>query len=176
LDQVKGGVIPNQFIPAVQKGVESVLTAGPVAGYPMQDVRVTVYDGKHHPVDSKEIAFVSAGRKAFLDALAKARPIVLEPIVNVQVEAPENNIGDITGDLSSRRGHITGTRGFSSTLIVEGQAPLAELEGYSARLKSMTQGRGAWTLSLSHYEQAPPQLQQQLAAEYKGKKTQEVDE
>ena len=104
VDQVKGGVIPYQFIPAVQKGVESVLTSGPVAGYPMQDLRVTVYDGKHHPVDSKEIAFVSAGRKAFLDALNKARPIVLEPIVNAEIEAPESHIGDITGDLSSRRG------------------------------------------------------------------------
>ena len=99
VDQVKGGVIPYQFIPAVQKGVESVLTSGPVAGYPMQDLRVTVYDGKHHPVDSKEIAFVSAGRKAFLDALNKARPIVLEPIVNAEIEAPESHIGDITGDL-----------------------------------------------------------------------------
>ncbi len=169
VDQVKGGVIPYQFIPAVQKGVESVLTAGPVAGYPMQDLRVTVYDGKHHPVDSKEIAFVSAGRKAFLDALNKARPIVLEPIVNAEIEAPESHIGDITGDLSSRRGHITGTRGLAGAMTVEGLVPLAELEGYSARLKSMTQGRGAWTMSLSHYEQAPPNVQQQLATEHKSK-------
>ena len=99
----------------------------------MQDLKVTVYDGKHHPVDSKEIAFVSAGRKAFLDALTKARPIVLEPIVNAQIEAPESHIGDITGDLSSRRGQITGTRGYAGAMIVEGQVPLAELEGYSAR-------------------------------------------
>ena len=176
VDQVKGGVIPYQFIPAVQKGVESVLTSGPVAGYPMQDLRVTVYDGKHHPVDSKEIAFVSAGRKAFLDALNKARPIVLEPIVNAEIEAPESHIGDITGDLSSRRGQITGTRGYAGAMIVEGQVPLAELEGYSARLKSMTQGRGAWTMSLSHYEQAPPNLQQQLATEYKSKGKVEDDE
>ena len=176
VDQVKGGVIPNQFIPAVQKGVESVLTSGPVAGYPMQDLRVTVYDGKHHPVDSKEIAFVSAGRKAFLDALNKARPIVLEPIVNAEIEAPESHIGDITGDLSSRRGQITGTRGYAGAMIVEGQVPLAELEGYSARLKSMTQGRGAWTMSLSHYEQAPPNLQQQLATEYKSKGKVDDDE
>ena len=176
VDQVKGGVIPYQFIPAVQKGVESVLTSGPVAGYPMQDLRVTVYDGKHHPVDSKEIAFVSAGRKAFLDALNKARPIVLEPIVNAEIEAPESHIGDITGDLSSRRGQITGTRGYAGAMIVEGQVPLAELEGYSARLKSMTQGRGAWTMSLSHYEQAPPNLQQQLATEYKSKGKIEDDE
>ena len=176
VDQVKGGVIPYQFIPAVQKGVESVLTSGPVAGYPMQDLRVTVYDGKHHPVDSKEIAFVSAGRKAFLDALNKARPIVLEPIVNAEIEAPESHIGDITGDLSSRRGQISGTRGYAGAMIVEGQVPLAELEGYSARLKSMTQGRGAWTMSLSHYEQAPPNLQQQLATEYKSKGKVEDDE
>ena len=176
VDQVKGGVIPYQFIPAVQKGVESVLTSGPVAGYPMQDLRVTVYDGKHHPVDSKEIAFVSAGRKAFLDALNKARPIVLEPIVHAEIEAPESHIGDITGDLSSRRGQITGTRGLAGAMTIESQVPLAELEGYSARLKSMTQGRGAWTMSLSHYEQAPPNLQQQLATEHKSKgKVEEED-
>lgn len=176
VDQVKGGVIPYQFIPAVQKGVESVLASGPVAGCPMQDLRVVVYDGKHHPVDSKEVAFVAAGRKAFLDALSKARPIVLEPIVNAEIEAPESHIGDITGDLSSRRGHITGTRGSSGAMVVEGQVPLAELEGYSARLKSMTQGRGAWTMSLSHYEQAPPNLQQQLATEYKSKSRHEDDD
>ena len=177
VDQVKGGVIPYNFIPAVQKGVESVLAAGPVAGFPMQDVRVTVYDGKHHPVDSKEIAFVAAGRKAFLDALAKARPIVLEPIVNVEVEAPESNMGDVTGDLSSRRGQITGTRAMGpGVLVVEGQAPLGELEGYSARLKAMTQGRGAWTMTLSHYEQAPPVLQQKLATEFAAKRKQEEEE
>ncbi|HQR55465.1 MAG TPA: elongation factor G [Burkholderiaceae bacterium] len=177
VDQVKGGVIPYNFIPAVQKGVESVLAAGPVAGFPMQDVRVTVYDGKHHPVDSKEVAFVAAGRKAFLDALAKARPIVLEPIVNVEVEAPESNMGDVTGDLSSRRGQITGTRAMGpGVLVVEGQAPLGELEGYSARLKAMTQGRAAWTMTLSHYEQAPPQLQQKLATEFAAKRKQEDEE
>ncbi len=177
VDQVKGGVIPYNFIPAVQKGVESVLASGPVAGFPMQDVRVTVYDGKHHPVDSKEIAFVAAGRKAFLDALTKARPVVLEPIVNVEIEAPESNMGDVTGDLSSRRGQITGTRAMGpGVLVVEGQAPLGELEGYSARLKAMTQGRGAWTMTLSHYEQAPPLLQQKLSTEFAAKRKQEEEE
>jgi elongation factor G len=177
VDQVKGGVIPYNFIPAVQKGVESVLASGPVAGFPMQDVRVTVYDGKHHPVDSKEVAFVAAGRKAFLDALAKARPIVLEPIVNVEIESPEGNMGDVAGDLSSRRGQVTGTRAMGpGVLVVDGQAPLGELEGYSARLKAMTQGRGAWTMMLSHYEQAPPQLQQKLAADFASKRKEEVDE
>jgi elongation factor G len=177
VDQVKGGVIPYNFIPAVQKGVESVLASGPTAGFVMQDVRVVVYDGKHHPVDSKEVAFVAAGRKAFLDALTKARPIVLEPIVNVEVEAPEPFMGDVAGDLSSRRGQVTGTRAQSpGVLVVEGQAPLGELEGYSARLKAMTQGRASWTMALSHYEQAPPQLQQQLAAEYQSKRKQVEEE
>ena len=168
LDQTRGGVIPHQFMPAVQKGVEQVLVTGAIAGFAMQDVRVIVHDGKHHAVDSKEIAFVSAGRKAFLDAVEKARPIVLEPIVSVEIICPETNTGDIAGDLSSRRGQVTGTRGLQpGILAISGLAPLAELEGYSARLKSVTGGHGSWSMQLSHYEQAPPQLQQQLVAEYK---------
>jgi elongation factor G len=167
VDQVKGGTIPNQFIPAVQKGVEQVLVAGPTAGFPLQDVRVIVYDGKHHAVDSKEIAFVTAGRKAFLDAIEKARPIVLEPIVSLEVLCPESNMGDVAGDLSSRRGQVTGTKSLQAgTLTVDALAPLSELEGYAARLKAMTAGHAAWTMSLSHYDPAPPNLQQQLAAEY----------
>jgi elongation factor G len=168
LDQTKGGVIPHQFMPAVQKGVEQVLVTGAIAGFPMQDVRVVVHDGKHHPVDSKEVAFVAAGKKAFLDAIEKARPIVLEPIVSVEIICPETNTGDIAGDLSSRRGQVTSTRGLQpGVLAITGLAPLAELEGYSARLKSVTGGHGSWSMQLSHYEQAPPNLQQQLVAEYK---------
>ena len=168
LDHTKGGVIPHQFMPAVQKGVEQVLVTGAIAGFPMQDVRVIVHDGKHHAVDSKEVAFVSAGRKAFLDAVEKARPIVLEPIVTVEVICPEANTGDIAGDLSSRRGQVTGTRGLQpGVLAITGLAPLTELEGYSARLKSVTGGRGTWSMQLSHYAQAPPPLQQQLVAEFK---------
>ena len=133
LDQTKGGVIPHQFMPAVEKGVEQVLATGAIAGFPLQDVRVVVYDGKHHPVDSKEVAFVAAGKKAFLDAIEKARPIVLEPIVTVEVICPEANTGDIAGDLSSRRGQVTGTRGLQpGVLAINGLAPLAELDGYSA--------------------------------------------
>ena len=167
VDQVKGGAIPNTLIPAVKKGVEQVLVEGPLAGFPVQDVRVVVYDGKYHPVDSKEVAFVAAGRKAFLDAISKARPIVLEPIVGVEINCPASTMGDVTGDLSSRRGQITGTNTLTAGMLaVGGLAPLAELDGYAARLKSMTGGQGAWTMSLSHYEQAPPNLQQQLANEY----------
>jgi elongation factor G len=176
LDQTKGGVIPHQFMPAVQKGVEQVLGTGAIAGFPLQDVRVVVYDGKHHPVDSKEVAFVAAGKKAFLDAIEKARPIVLEPIVTVEVICPETNTGDIAGDLSSRRGQVTGTRGLQpGVLAINGLAPLAELEGYSARLKSVTGGHGSWSMQLSHYEQAPPQLQQQLVAEHKKSRKQEEE-
>jgi elongation factor G len=167
VDQVKGGAIPNTLIPAVKKGVEQVLVEGPLAGFPVQDVRVIVYDGKYHPVDSKEVAFVSAGRKAFLDAISKARPIVLEPIVGVEINCPASTMGDVTGDLSSRRGQVTGTNTLAAGILaVGGLAPLAELDGYAARLKSMTGGQGAWTMALSHYEQAPPNLQQQLATEY----------
>ncbi|MGC1816660.1 MAG: elongation factor G [Casimicrobiaceae bacterium] len=167
VDQVKGGAIPNTLIPAVQKGVEQVLAAGPVAGFPMQDVRVIVYDGKYHPVDSKEVAFVAAGRKAFLDAIGKARPIVLEPIVGVEINCPATTMGDVAGDLSSRRGQVTGTQTMQAGMLaVDGLAPLSELDGYAARLKSMTGGHGAWTMALSHYEQAPPNLQTELSAEY----------
>jgi elongation factor G len=176
LDQTKGGVIPHQFLPAVQKGVEHVLASGAIAGFPMQDVRVIVYDGKHHPVDSKEVAFVSAGKKAFLDAVEKAKPTVLEPIVSVEIVCPEANTGDIAGDLSSRRGQVTGTRGLQpGMLAISGLAPLVELEGYSARLKSVTGGHGSWTMQLSHYEAAPPMLQQQLVTEFQKQRKHEED-
>ncbi len=173
---VKGGAIPTSLIPAVQKGVEHVLAAGPLAGFPLHDVRVNVYDGKYHPVDSKEVAFVAAGRKAFLDAIAKAKPIVLEPVVGVEINCPASNIGDVTGDLAARRGQVTGTKTLQSgALAVTGQAPLAELEGYAARIKSMTGGLGAWSMELSHYEPAPPSLQQQLATEHAKHRRHEED-
>ena len=168
LDQTKGGVIPNQFIPAVEKGVRGVMESGFVAGYPLQDIRVIVYDGKHHPVDSKEVAFVSAGRKAFMDALGKARPIVLEPIVNVDVVIPEGNMGDIAGDLSSRRGHIKGQDApRPGTVEITAQAPLSEMENFPSRLKALTAGHGAYTLEFSHYEPAPPPLQAKLVEQHK---------
>jgi elongation factor G len=168
VDSVKGGAIPNQFIPSVEKGVRSVLETGYVAGYPIQDVRVIVYDGKSHPVDSKDVAFMSAGRKAFLDALAKARPIVLEPIVNVEIIAPEAKMGDIAGELSGHRGQIKGSdTPRPGTVQITAQAPLSELEHFPARLKSLTAGHGSYSLEFSHYEPAPPQLQQKLVAAHK---------
>ena len=167
VDQVKGGTIPTQFIPAVEKGVRQVLEAGPVAGFPVHDVRVIVYDGKHHPVDSKEVAFISAGKRAFMDAISKARPIILEPIVNIEITAPEANMGDIAGDISSKRGQISGTDSLQAgTLSITGQAPLSELNNYQARLKSVTAGQGSFTIELSHYEPVPPNVQKELAAQY----------
>jgi elongation factor G len=167
-DDVRGGVIPNQYIPAVEKGVMQVIEHGAIAGYPLQDVRVSVYDGKSHPVDSKEVAFVAAGRKAFIDAVQKARPIVLEPIVNVQINVPEHCIGDITGDISSKRGQVSGTQLQPGGLTaVTGQVPLSELNGYGSRLKSITGGQGSYTVEFSHYEQVPPNVQQQLVAQHK---------
>jgi elongation factor G len=167
-DEVKGGTIPSVYIPAVEKGVRSVLEPGFLAGYPLSDLRVTVYDGKSHAVDSKEIAFVSAGRKAFLDALAKARPSVLEPIVVLEVILPNAQIGDLTGELSSRRAHIRGTDLVRPGIgKVSAVAPLSELENFPARLKSLTAGEGSYTLEFSHYEPAPAQLQQRLVAAHK---------
>ena len=167
VDAVKGGVIPTQYIPAVEKGVRQVLDAGPIAGYPVQDVRVTVYDGKHHPVDSKEVAFISAGKRAFMDAIAKARPIVLEPIVKLEITAPEPKMGDIAGDISSKRGQISGTDTIApGTVAIRAQVPLSELNNYQARLKSVTAGQGSFSIELSHYEPVPPNVQKELAAQH----------
>jgi elongation factor G len=177
VDQVKGGVIPFNLIPAVEKGVREVLATGYVAGYPIHDMRVTVYDGKHHPVDSKEVAFVAAGRKAMLDALAKARPIVLEPIVSIEIAVPDTAMGDITGDLSARRGQVTGTGNLAGgMMVVEGVVPLSELDGYAGRLKAITQGQGSFSMELSHYEAVPPNVQQQLATEFKSKRKAEEED
>ncbi|MCC7458902.1 MAG: elongation factor G [Nitrospira sp.] len=168
VDAVKGGTIPGQFIPAVEKGVREVLAGGAIAGYPVVDVKVTVYDGKHHSVDSKEIAFVTAGRKAFLSAIREARPIVLEPIVHVEITAPDTAMGDITGDLSSKRGQVAGsTNGSAGAMVIQALAPLSELSGYQSRLNAMTSGQGRYTIALSHYEPVPPAVQQQLMGQFK---------
>ena len=168
VDEVKGGTIPGQFLPAVEKGVRQALASGAIAGYPMQDIRVVVYDGKHHPVDSKEVAFIAAGKKAFLDAVAKARPQVLEPIADLEVTAPEQHMGDISGGLSGKRARINGTDALrGGEIVVKAQVPMSELEGYAAELKSVTAGRGRYALDFSHYEPVPPQVQQKLVEAWK---------
>lgn len=167
VDQVKGGAIPYNFMPAVEKGVRQGLDAGVVAGYPVVDLRVVVYDGKSHPVDSKEIAFITAGKKALQAAVQAARPSVLEPIVNIEISAPEQNIGDITGDLASRRGQVSGTTSSSGALAVVAQAPLSELASYQSRLNALTGGQGRYTIEFSHYEAVPPNVQAQLVSQHK---------
>jgi elongation factor G len=168
VDVVKGGAIPGSFMQAVEKGVREALAAGAIAGYPVEDIRVTVHDGKSHSVDSKDIAFATAARKATWVAIMEARPIVLEPIVDVEIAAPASAMGDITGDLASRRGQVNGTEAqLGGAMIVRGQAPAAELIGYAMRLNAMTSGEGHYTLAFSHYEPAPTSVQNALRTQHK---------
>jgi len=167
VDAITGGVIPAQFMPAVEKGVRQVLASGAIAGYALQDVKVTVYDGKHHPVDSKEVAFVAAGKKAFLDAIQQAKPTVLEPIMSAEITVPEEAMGTITGDLASKRGRILGSDTRSGArVVIQAEVPLSELRDYPTILKSATGGQGFFSLEFSHYEAVPSPIQQQLVAAY----------
>lgn len=169
-----GGSIPGQFEPAIVKGINDVMQSGVVAGYPLQDVKVSVYDGKHHPVDSKEVAFRAAGKGAFIDAVQKAKPALLEPIVDMEVTIPADNVGDITGDLSSKRGRVIGQEMLPGNfIIIKAQVPLAEVTQYTGQLKSVTGGRGSYSMALSHYEPVPPNVQQQIVAAHK--KAQEAE-
>jgi elongation factor G len=164
---VVGGAIPTNLIPAVEKGIRQIIVEGAIAGYQLQDVQVEVYDGKHHPVDSKEIAFVIAARHAFLDAIRNAGPQILEPIVTVDVTVPDVNMGDITGNLAGRRARISGTESLSGGLVtVQADMPLSSLTDYHAELNSMTQGQGSFTMEFSHYDPVPHNVQQELAADY----------
>jgi len=169
-----GASIPGQFEPAVYKGVVDVMQKGIVAGFPMQDIQVSVYDGKSHPVDSKEVAFRAAGKGAFTDAIQKAKPVLLEPIVNMEITVPSENMGDITGDLSSKRGRVLGQDMLAGNMVViKAQAPLAEVSQYNSQLKSVTGGRGSYAMSLSHYEIVPPNVQTQIVAAYTKQKQSE---
>jgi elongation factor G len=174
VDEIFGGAIPGQFVPAIEKGVREVLEQGAIAGYPIQDIRVIVYDGKHHPVDSKEIAFKTAGKYALIDAIKKAKPALLEPIVNMEVTVPEDKVGAITGDLSGKRGRIQGQDFIGGGMaVVKAQAPLAEVMQYQSQLKSVTGGQGSFAMELSHYEPVPPLVQSQITAQYKPKAEEE---
>lgn len=163
INKVVGGAIPYNLIPAVEKGIRQLLTEGAVAGYAMQDLEVTVYDGKFHPVDSKEIAFVIAGRYAFLDAINNAGPQILEPIVSVDVTVPDTDMGDTTGNLAGRRARISGTESLRGGLVtIRADIPLSSLSDYHTELKSLTQGQGTYTMEFSHYDPVPASVQQAL--------------
>ncbi|TVS08057.1 MAG: elongation factor G [Phycisphaerales bacterium] len=161
-----GGSIPRQFMPAIEKGIRKALIDGAVAGYPMTGVKVEVYDGKHHAVDSKEVAFITAGKKAFIDAVRKAHPSLLEPFVVVEVTAPNDHMGDLTGDLANRRGRVMDTEVGEDFCVITAQVPLSEMQHYATELKSMTAGAGSYTMEYSHDEQTPPHIQQEVIAAY----------
>jgi elongation factor G len=164
-----GGSVPRQFMPAIEKGVRSVLSGGAVAGYPMKGIRVEVTDGKFHAVDSKEIAFVTAGKRAFIDAVSKARPVLLEPFVTLEVTVPAGKMGDIAGDLSTKRGRVQDTRMLAGDMCtVVAQAPLSELQTFSNELKSITAGAGSYTMEYSHDENTPPHIQKEVIAAFAG--------
>ncbi len=160
-----GESIPRQYLPAIEKGVNDVLNTGGIAGYPMQDIRVSVYDGKHHPVDSKEVAFRAAGKFAFLNAIQKAKPVLLEPLVDLEITVPASYMGDIASDLSGRRGRIQGQDMLPGNMcVIKAQAPLSEVMQYNSQLRSVTGGQGSYTMELSHYEPVPGNVQQQIIA------------
>jgi elongation factor G len=168
VNAIFGGSIPRQYIPAVEKGVIQAMATGPLAGYPVVDMKVTVYDGKYHAVDSKEIAFITAAKKGFKIGFTQANPILMEPIYNVEVKAPEDKMGDIMGDLTSKRGKILGTDSKGRSIIIKAQVPMKELVNYSADVNSMTGGRGSFEIEFSHYEELPHDLAQRVIESRKG--------
>jgi len=169
-----GGSIPGQFESAIKKGVTELMSEGALAGFPMQDVKVSIVDGKHHPVDSKEIAFKIAGKLAFKDAFLKAKPVLLEPIVNIEVTVPSDNVGDITGDLAQRRGRPSGQDMLPGNLaVIKAQVPLSKVADYHSRLSSISGGKGSYSVEFSHYEPVPGNEVQQIIAAYKPKKEEE---
>jgi elongation factor G len=170
VDDIYGGAIPRNFIPAVEKGIQEARRKGYLAGYPMVDFRVILYDGQYHDVDSSELAFKLAGALAYKEAMEKAKATLLEPIMNIEVSAPNEYVGDLMGDLSSRRGQVQGMETGEDDTVIRAQAPMAELLTYGAQLRSITQGRGSFHLEFSHYAEAPHSAQEKIIAQSKGDK------
>lgn len=168
VNKIVGGVIPKEYIPAVEKGIEESLKNGVLAGYPVEDVKVTLFDGSYHDVDSSEMAFKIAGSMAFKEAARKANPVLLEPIMDVEVVTPDDYMGSVNGDLSSRRGRIEGMSQRSDAQVIRAMVPLSEMFGYSTTLRSMTQGRAIYTMQFSHYEEAPKSISEKIIENYTG--------
>jgi elongation factor G len=169
VDEVKGGAIPREYIPAIEKGVKEAMDKGVLAGYPLVDIMVTVYDGTYHEVDSSEGAFKIAGSMAFQDAVRRASPVILEPIMKVDVITPENFMGDVIGDLNSKRGQINEMTDRGQVKVVSAKVPLASMFGYSTRLRSMTQGRASYSMEFSNYDEVPRNVAETIMGE-RGKK------
>jgi elongation factor G len=171
VDDIFGGAIPRQFVPAVEKGIQDARTRGYLAGYPMVDFRVTVYDGSYHDVDSNELSFKLAGSLAFKDAMTRARPTILEPVMNVEVHAPSDFAGDLMGDLNGRRGRIAGMDTRGSTTIIRAHVPMSEMLTYEQHLTSATGGRGSYHMEFSHYDEVPASQQAKIIAAAKAERT-----
>jgi elongation factor G len=168
VDQIKGGVIPREYIPSVGKGAEEAAENGVIAGFPIVDVRVTCYDGSYHDVDSSEMAFKIAGSMGFKSGAAKAAPVLLEPVMAVEVVVPEEYMGDVMGDLSSRRGRVLGMDSRGGAQVINSNVPLASMFGYATELRSMTQGRATYTMVFDHYEQVPKAISEEIVSRVKG--------
>lgn len=164
-NEVVGGSIPTNFIPAVEKGLQESLDQGPICNSQVVDVTVTVFDGKHHPVDSDEVSFKIASSHAFREAFATAKPALLEPICQVKITVPEEFLGDVMGDLTSRRGRINGTSADGHFQVIEAEVPLAEMDRYATRLRSMSQGKGLHTQQLARYDEVPGDVQAKIVAQ-----------
>ncbi len=158
VNEVFGGAISQNYMPAIEKGIRSVMSGGAIAGYPVQKVRAIVFDGKEHPVDSKPVAFEIAGRQAFKLAIKDAGPVLLEPIMDVRVTVPESSMGDVMGDMNSRRAKVQGMDSEAGRSVINAQVPLAEMLRYTTELRSITGGRGVFSMEESHYEQVPSHL------------------
>ena len=164
VNEVVGGTIPRNFIPAVEKGVAETMVNGPLVGCTVERVRVAVYDGKYHPVDSNEMAFKIAARMAFKEAMGQAKPVLLEPVMHVDVHIPDAYTGDVTGDLNHKRGRILGMSVEEGMEVVSAEVPYAEIRKYATELRSMTQGRGSFEMSFVRYEQVPPNVANEVIA------------
>ncbi|HEY8535360.1 MAG TPA: elongation factor G, partial [Vicinamibacterales bacterium] len=170
VDDIFGGAIPRQFIPAVEKGIQEARMRGYLAGYPVVDFRVTVYDGAFHPVDSNELSFKLAGSLAFKDGMSRAKPTLLEPVMSVEIAAPSDYAGDLMGDLNGRRGRISGMESRGTTTVIRAQVPMAEMLTYEQHLTSVTGGRGSYHMEFLHYEEVPAHLQQKIIAAAKAER------
>jgi elongation factor G len=168
-NKITGGSIPKEFIKPVDEGIKEALTRGVLAGYPVDDVRIELYDGSYHDVDSSEMAFKIAGSMAFQDAAKKARPVLLEPVMKVEVVTPKEYLGDVMGNLSSKRGQILSQDERGGSQIINARVPLSEMFGYATDLRSRTQGRATYSMHFDRYEQAPPSESEQVVARFQGK-------
>ncbi|MGB2959199.1 MAG: elongation factor G, partial [Bacteroidota bacterium] len=168
-NSIIGGVVPREYIRPVEQGIAEAMRNGVLAGYPMEDVKVKLYDGSFHPVDSSEMAFKVAGSMAFKDAARKADPVILEPVMEVEVVTPEEYMGDVMGDLNSRRGRISGMTPRKDAQVIKASVPLSEMFGYSTILRSMTQGRAIYSMEISHYDETPKSVSDQIIEKIRGK-------